>query len=86
MKIDKETLLKNQFWIVLGGAGLLILGSIVVLFLGAGPRASSAQAGYKDFETKLKNQKDFKNSSFVKPWNERKDEFSGRKDKVWADA
>ncbi|MBI1915636.1 MAG: hypothetical protein HYS12_13025 [Planctomycetes bacterium] len=86
MKIDKEFLLKNQFWIALGSAGVLILGSLGVLLLGAGPRASSARANYTEFESKLKTQKDFKNEAFKKPWDERKGEFSSRKDKVWADA
>ena len=69
MKIDKEFLLKNQFWIGLGGAGVLVLGSIVVLFLGARPRAASAEANYIDIQKKLADQKDFKNQSFVTPWN-----------------
>src|SRR5947208_12194139 len=86
MKIDKEALLKNQFWIGLGSAGVLLLGSLVVLFLGPAQRAANARASFTKFKETLAEQKDFKNPEFVKPWKERKDEFTGRKDRVWADA
>src|SRR5262249_34557516 len=82
MKLDKEMLLKNQFWIALGGAGVLLLALIAILFLGPAKRAANARTSYEDFKKTLEV-KEFKNSSFVKPWDERKDVFTGRKNEVW---
>src|SRR6266542_3326586 len=86
MKLDKDTLLKNQFWIGLGTAGVLLLGTIVILFLGPASRAAKTRAEYDKFKKDLESQKDFKNPRFVTPWNERKGEYTVHKEKVWGEA
>ncbi|HKB37859.1 MAG TPA: hypothetical protein VKD72_15535 [Gemmataceae bacterium] len=86
MKLDKDTLLKNQFWIGLAGAGVLLLATIVLLFLGPAKRAAKAREEYDKFTKTLNDQRDFKNQHFWTPWNERKGEYTTHKEKVWADA
>src|SRR6266540_331058 len=86
MKLDKDTLLKNQFWIGLGTAGVLLLGSIVVLFLGPASRAAKTRVEYDKFKEGLNKQTDFKNQRFVAPWDERKGQYTVHKEKVWGQA
>src|SRR5262249_24476523 len=79
-------LLKNQFWIALGGAGVLLLALIAILFLGPAKRAANARTAYEDFKKDLEGKQDFKNSHFVEPWDKRKEVFTGRKNEVWGAA
>jgi hypothetical protein len=90
MKLDKETLVKHQFWLLLGLSGVLTLAALVLLFLG--PRAKAAKAR-TDFQKNKDNlgpknavTKDPKNDSFLKPWNKRRDKFAEHKNIVWKQA
>ncbi len=87
-KIDKEQLLKNKFWIMLGSAGLLLLICWLVLLI-SGSSAGDAQRqkfdkALKESETNAKGQP--KNENFRKPWADYGDKFTKQKTTVWEQA
>jgi hypothetical protein len=87
MKLDKDTMVKQKFWFLLGAFALLWIVAVSVLKLGA---ADVAEAKRKAFDTVQKDSKNAvakgKNESFYNPWREHGDKFRQRKDVVWADA
>ncbi len=85
-KMDKEALVKNAFWIALGGAGLLLLVALVLLFLGPASRAAKAREEFAKFKQELASKKDLKNKSFLTSWEKRQREFGRHKEKVWDQA
>ena len=87
-KIDKEQLLKNKFWIMLGSATLLLLICWLVLLI-SGSSAGDEQR--KKFESNLmavqNNAKGTpKNDSFTTPWDEYGEKFTKQKVGVWKQA
>jgi hypothetical protein len=83
MKVDKEALLKNKFWILLGGFALLWLISLSVLWAYAGSPADEAK---KKYDASLGNIKKYprpKNDSFLPKWVEYGDTFKKHKNEVW---
>ena len=88
MKMDKETLVKHQFWLLLGASGVLTLAALVLLFLGPRSKAALARKNFNTAKDTLgpKAPKDPKNGNFLKPWNKRRDYFTDHKNVVWKQA
>lgn len=88
MKLDKDTLVKHQFWILLGS--YLLVWIIAVLWLGAaaGPEITKAQSAYKTSSDKLTAAKTnpVNPVTFLPPWQKAADTFHGHKDVIWKDA
>src|SRR5262245_896586 len=84
IKIDKDFLLKNQFWVMLGAAVFLWLVSLVWVFLGPAKKASAEAKAFAKTQDEYKNSgKDPKNASFNTAWNQREKEFREARDKIW---
>src|SRR5438034_1072233 len=50
MKMDKDSLLKNHFWLLLALAGALLVGSIGLLFVGPAAKARAERTKYEAME------------------------------------
>ncbi|HVS38665.1 MAG TPA: hypothetical protein VMS17_24125 [Gemmataceae bacterium] len=89
MKFDKEWLLKNQFWLLLGGVGLLWLVALCWLLFFIGDPVADKKKAFEDAEggvSKLATNSGPskpKNNDFVTPWNAYGDKFKSRKNTVW---
>jgi hypothetical protein len=88
MKLDKETVIKHQFWFLLGGYLLIWLVAVLWLKFTA-PDTISAKK--KDYETAKKDleaaQKTSVNkATFLPPWEKATGEFEGHKNKIWEKA
>lgn len=87
MAIDKDTLAKNNFWIASGLIVVLTLGFWVAL----GGAREKAEKDQKDFNTQKKQLDAEKNSgqpivnesTFVPPWEKRRDAYQSKKGKKW---
>ena len=88
MKLDKDTLVKHQFWLLLGLSGVLALASLVLLFLGPAAKAQAERKKFDDAKNSLgpKAPRDPKNPKFLTAWNKRRDYFTGHKNTVWKQA
>src|SRR5271166_2811379 len=86
MKVDKDALLKQKFWILLGVFALLWLIGLSVLYASAGGPASAAEADFKkakDAIGKFTGANRPKNASFLPPWEKDIVQFDDHKKKVW---
>src|SRR6516164_606929 len=86
--MDKETLVKNRFWIALGGAGLLVLIAWFWLLV-AGSSAGDAQRD--KFEKLVKTLNDsakgpVTNANWKTPWEEYAKAYNDQKEGVWKQA
>ena len=88
MKMDKEFLLKNKFWVSLIGFAPIWLVILLVALLSSGSKA-------KEFRTKVESvtkqvtgikNNDVRNENFTVVVAERKAELTKEKDKVWKEA
>jgi hypothetical protein len=86
MKLDKEFLLKNRFWVLLGTAVFFWLVSLVIVFFGPAKKASAESKNFAELQKKLTAPKNPKNASFLPPWREREELFRKAKNKVWEQA
>src|SRR5258708_4342445 len=86
MKIDKEFLMKNRFWVLLGTAVLLVLICLGLVFLGPAKKASAAADTYAKTRKDYDNVKDPKNASFLPPWVQREKLFKDAKNAIWEKA
>jgi hypothetical protein len=86
MKLDKEQLIKHHFWLVLAAFLVLFGISFSVLLATAGDPIKKHKQQYNEALKKIKDKKDFKNSSFLKPWEEYSDMFRHHKDVIWEQA
>jgi len=89
MKLDKETVVKHQFWFMLGGFALLWLIAITSLkLLAAGPIAAKKTAYEKSAgELKSAQSKKPKNpDTFLPPWKKNADLFRSKRDEIWSAA
>ncbi len=87
-KFDKEVLLKNRFWIMLGTVGLLIVIAWLMLMISG---SSAGDALQKTFEGKVKTlegsaKQTPKTEAFRRPWEDYGEKFSKQKDGVWKQA
>lgn len=87
MKLDKETVVKHQFWFMLGGFALLWLIAITSLkILASGP----IEAKKKAYETSAANlkaaqaKKPKNPATFLPPWKDNADLFRSKRDEVWS--
>jgi hypothetical protein len=86
MKMDKETLSKNGFWIGLGSFTLLWLIATLILWISAGGAVAQKQKAYDDSVKKIGGVNRPKNDTFLGPWNQYGDRFRKQKDDVWVRA
>ena len=88
MKLDKETIVKHQFWFLLGS--YLLVWSIAMLWekVAAGGPIADAQSKYKTANDTLDSAKQnpINTSKVLPPWNEQANDFDGWKSKIWAKA
>ena len=86
MKVDKDALLKQKFWILLGVFALLWLICLSALYANAGGPLDKAKDDYKkanDAITKFTGVNRPKNDSFLPPWVEHGKRFDEHKKTVW---
>src|SRR4051812_10566472 len=87
MKLDKEFVQKNLFWLLLAGAVTLWLVSLVLVFLGPLSTAAEAAEDFKKETEKLdRDPKPIMNANFLPPWQAREKYFRGHKNTVWEEA
>jgi len=88
-KLDKEFLIKNLFWILLGTAGvLLFIQFCIVLVPGS---VKTAQDNYNAAQKELEKTEQGKNGKLVNekfypPWVKRQNEYRAKKEDVWGKA
>jgi hypothetical protein len=86
MKVDKETLVKHHFWILLGIVAPLVLIALCTLWFGA---ASDIKKKEDEFEkmkkqlADLKNKSGIKNTHWVNVLEQKEKKVADQKDKVW---
>jgi hypothetical protein len=83
MKVDKEVLLKQHFWILLSLLLVLPLVCLLVLWTSASAKVEEAEKTVKGTEDKLTKIKDPKNDRFVKKLEEKDEKVEAQKTKVW---
>jgi hypothetical protein len=83
--IDKETLQKHSFWIVLGVFALLWLVAVVMVKVTA---SETAKKKWDDTKKSIEGamSQGPKNEKFLEPWNKHGEQFRNHKDKIWAKA
>src|SRR5712671_5304443 len=86
MKVDKEALLKNRFWIGLGVFVPLWVIIFLVALFSSGDAKVKAEAEVKKTETKVKGISDIKNDRFTSLLEKKKADLQKQKDKVWKEA
>jgi len=86
MKMDKEFLLKNRFWVSLIAFGPIWLLILLIALIVMGDKYKTYAKAVADSETAVKGLKDIKNDSFTDGVGKRKTELEKQKDKVWAEA
>src|SRR6516225_3077681 len=88
MKMDKETVIKHQFWFLLGTYVLVWFIAVLWLKIAAGGPIEDAKKKYKTAEDGLKSaSQDPKNpNTFCPPWDQYADQFDGHKHKIWTEA
>jgi hypothetical protein len=88
MKLDKETVVKHQFWFLLGGYLLIWLIAVLVLMFTAPDTIKKAKDAYKkaadDIASASKNP--VNKATFLPPWEKEADEFSRHKSVIWKQA
>src|ERR1700682_4915537 len=86
MKVDKDAILKQKFWILLGVFALLWLVCLSVLYANASGPLDKAKEDYKkahDAVTQFPGAKRPKNDSFLGPWKSYGERFDNHKKTVW---
>ena len=86
MKVDKDAILKQKFWILLGVFALLWLVCLSVLYANASGPLDKAKDDYKkanDAITQFTGVKRPKNDSFLPPWKKHGERFEEHKKTVW---
>jgi hypothetical protein len=88
MKLDKETIVKHQFWFLLGTYLVVWLIAVLWLKFAAADPIAEAKKTYKNSSDKLSaNSKDPKNpNTFCPPWEEYAKVFDGHKQVIWGKA
>jgi hypothetical protein len=88
MKLDKETVVKHQFWFLLGGYVLVWLIAVLALKFSAPGKIAAAQQEYKKSKDGLdRESKSPKNDkTFCPPWEAYGNIFDGHKKVIWKQA
>jgi hypothetical protein len=82
-KIDKEFLIKNQFWVGLGAFVLLWLIGVIMVMVG--PDAT-AKKDWKDAKDGVERSRNPKTAADQIPWNNHGKMYRDQKDVIWAEA
>jgi len=86
MKMDKETLLKNRFWVGLIAFGPLWLIILIVALVNCGDTAASNKGKVAKAKQDVTALKDIKNENFTHLLADKQKDLEKQKDKVWAQA
>jgi hypothetical protein len=86
MKVDKDTLVKQRFWVGLGAFALLWLIVLLVALFSSGDKAVANAAKVKAQKDQINGAKDIKNENYTIPVTQKKEELQGKKNVVWKDA
>ncbi len=85
MKIDKETIVKNHFWILLGIYAPAVLVALMLVLFGVsatvGEKASNLKKTKDDLSSKAKG--DLKNDRWVKVLEGKEEKLQGQKNDMW---
>ncbi len=83
MKMDKETLLKNRFWVGMGTFGPLWLIILIVALVSSGDKASANKKTLDDKQKGVEGLRDIKNNNYTSLLAEKTTDLKKQKDKVW---
>ncbi|HZY89736.1 MAG TPA: hypothetical protein VFE78_33250, partial [Gemmataceae bacterium] len=86
MKLDKETVVKHQFWFMLGGFTLLWIVALSTLKLMASGPIAAKRAAYDKAVTDVKGaqaKKPKNPATFLPPWEEHAKLFRSKRDTIW---
>jgi hypothetical protein len=83
MKVDKDALLKQKFWILLGVFAVLWILSLSVLWATAGGPITEAKTKYDTAKGGVEKYPHPKNDSFLPPWEQHAETFKKHKNTVW---
>jgi len=86
MKLDKETLVKQRFWILLGVFVPLVLIVLLVLSASVSGKIADERKAFEDSQKALSGINNPKNVKFIEILNKKKTTLSDQKDVVWKDA
>jgi hypothetical protein len=88
MKLDKETVVKHQFWFLLGGYLLVWFIAVLWLKFAAGGEIKKAEKAYKDNKDRLAKaqQRPINPNTFIPPWVKFAQVFDGHKRVIWGEA
>ena len=88
MKLDKDTLVKQQFWFLLGGYLLVWVAAVFWLKAAAGEPIENAKKAFDGDKSQLQSaQRDPVNvKEFIPPWEKQFATFNGYKTEIWMQA
>ena len=88
MRVDKEVLIKQHFWILLGLFLILWFVCVALIKTSAADIGTKAKTDFTAARDAIKGAegKAPKNASFNTPWNDYGAAYKGQKEKVWKDA
>lgn len=84
MKLDQETIVKHQFWFLLGGYFLLWFIAVLCLWFIAPGEINTLKTAYEGAATGVKSVSNPVNTAtFLPPWEKEAKEFSDHKLTIW---
>jgi hypothetical protein len=86
MKVDKEVLMKQHFWILLSLAALLPLICLFILWTNASDAVEGKKKEVTATKDRLNKIKNPKNEKWLTALGEKETKVEAQKDKVWAEA
>jgi hypothetical protein len=88
MKFDQETVVKHQFWFLLGGYLLVWLVAVLWLWSAAGGMIETAQKNYKDASSAVKTAQGsaVNVATYLPPWKEEYEKINHHKVEIWSAA
>jgi hypothetical protein len=86
MKVDKDTLVKQRFWVGLGAFALFWLIVLLVALFTLSDKATGSAGKLKAQKEQINNAKDIKNERYTELVAQKKEELQGKKNEVWAQA
>jgi hypothetical protein len=86
MKLDKETVIKHNFWILLGTVLPLLLIMLCVLKFGVADTVDARKKEYESALTSVKGINNPKNQAFIDPVKVKEETLNKKKAKVWEEA
>ena len=82
-KIDKDALIKQKFWILLGVYALLLIICLSFIVANAGGNVDEAKKKYDAAKVAIAKYPTPKNESFNPPWRKYGATFTKHKNEVW---